>query len=60
MKFLKKIFVKFILIFTFSILNSYAEVVDKIEVDGNERISLETIVIFGDISVGKNYEYLDR
>ena len=59
MKFLKKIFVTFILIFTFSILNSYAEVVDKIEVDGNERISLETIVIFGDISVGKNYESSD-
>ena len=38
---------------------SYSEVVDKIEVQGNERISLETIVVFGDIALGKNYEEPD-
>ena len=56
---LKKIFITFILLFTFFVSKSYAEVVDKVQVEGNERISLETIVIFGDISVGKNYEAPD-
>ena len=56
---LKKIFFTFILLFTFFVSKSYAEVVDKVQVEGNERISLETIVIFGDISVGKNYEAPD-
>ena len=55
----KKIFFVFILFFlTFSV-KSYAEIVNKVEVEGNERITLETIVIFGDITIGKNYEPLD-
>ena len=33
--------------------------VKKLEVKGNERISVETIVVFGDISLGKNYEESD-
>ena len=51
-----------IFIFVFLVLfniKSYAEVVDKVIVTGNERISLETVVIFGDISIGKNYEKSD-
>jgi len=39
--------------------NSFSEVVNKIEVKGNDRISLETIAVFGDISIGKNYESSD-
>ena len=39
--------------------NTYAEIVKKVEVNGNERISLETIVIYGDISIGNNYESND-
>jgi outer membrane protein insertion porin family len=38
---------------------SYSEIVNKVEAKGNERISLETIIIFGDVSVGKNYEDSD-
>jgi outer membrane protein assembly factor BamA len=34
-------------------------VVKKIEIKVNERISAETITIFGDMSVGKNYEISD-
>jgi len=34
-------------------------VVNKVEVQGNQRISLETIMIFGDIIQGKNYEKED-
>ena len=40
-------------------VKSYSEVVDKVDVQGNERISLETIIIFGDITIGKNYEKSD-
>ena len=49
-------------VFLFSIfftINSYSEVVNKVEVQGNQRISLETIIIFGDIIQGKNYERED-
>ena len=54
----KKIIFAIFLFFSFY-SNSIAEVVKKIEVKGNERISLETIVIFGDIVIGKNYEISD-
>ena len=40
-------------------LKSYSEVVNKVTVDGNQRITLETIVIFGDIKIGENYESSD-
>ena len=56
---LKKIFISIILFFIFLSAHSHAEVVKKIEIKGNERISAETITIFGDISVGKNYEISD-
>ena len=39
--------------------NSYSEIVNKIEVIGNERISTETIAIFGDVSLGKDYDASD-
>ena len=52
----KKIFFVFILFFLAFRATSYAEIVNKVEVKGNERITLETIVIFGDITIGKNYE----
>ena len=54
---------KIIFIFTLHLIflggNTYAEIVKKVEVNGNERISLETIVIYGDISIGNNYESND-
>ena len=55
----KKIFVSIILFLTFLNPNSYAEVVEKVEIKGNERISVETIMIFGDIALGKDYETSD-
>ena len=51
----KKILIFIALLFTFFSSNSYSEVVKKIEVKGNERISAETIMVFGDIVLGKNY-----
>mgnify|MGYP000594869000 FL=1 len=55
----KKIFFVFILFFLAFSAKSYAEIVNRVEVKGNERITLETIVIFGDITKGKNYEPSD-
>ena len=55
----KKIFFVFILFFLAFSAKSYAEIVNRVEVKGNERITLETIVIFGDITIGKNYESSD-
>ena len=45
------------LIFIFFITNSYSEKIEKIDVAGNERISKETIIIFGDID--KNIDFND-
>ena len=50
------------LFLTLSILfgtSSFSDVVEKVEVTGNERISSETVMIFGDIIVGKDYEKSD-
>tara|TARA_B110000438_G_scaffold303518_1_gene365370 strand:- start:621 stop:2867 length:2247 start_codon:yes stop_codon:yes gene_type:complete len=52
----------FIITIFFSIffnISSNSEVVKKIKVEGNQRISLETIVIFGDIIIDKNYQSSD-
>ena len=51
----KKI-LSFFLLFLFLINGkSFAEVVKKVEIEGNDRISQETIMVFGDISIGKDY-----
>tara|TARA_Y100000590_G_scaffold428109_1_gene539089 strand:+ start:412 stop:2649 length:2238 start_codon:yes stop_codon:yes gene_type:complete len=55
----KKIF-SFVLL-SFLLINgkSFADVVKKVEIEGNNRISEETIMVFGDISVGKDYSIPD-
>ena len=53
MKNLKKINIFIFVFLVLFNLKSYAEVVNKIIVNGNERISSETVVIFGDILIGK-------
>ena len=45
----RKIFFLTFLFITFINDHSYSEEVKKIEVNGNERISAETIMIFGDM-----------
>ena len=55
----KKIFFVFILFFLAFNNKSYTEMVKEVEIKGNERISLETIVIFGDIAIDKDYESSD-
>ena len=55
----KRIFTVVVLFLTLLNTNSYSDVINKIEVKGNERISTETIIVFGDIALGKNYEISD-
>ncbi len=43
----------------FLISNSKAEIVKKIEINGNERVSDATIKIYGDIQVNKDYSEKD-
>ena len=47
------------LLFLTFISKSYSEIVEKLDANGNDRVSLETIAIFGDIAIGKNYESSD-
>ena len=49
---------KFFFIISFVILfsnNLYSEIINKINIDGNKRISNETIKLFGGIEVNKDY-----
>ena len=58
LKKLNKIFLAIFISISFhSILN--ADVVKKIEIIGNQRVSLETIKIYGDIKVNNNYSEKD-
>ena len=50
----------FIVIFFILTINSYAEIVSKLKVQGNNRISAETIKVYGEISFGKDYSSFDR
>ena len=53
----KKILFSVILFSLTICIKSYAEVVNKVEVKGNQRISLETIVIFGDINTPIDFNF---
>ena len=55
----RKISIFVILFSIFFNVSSYSEVVKKVEVQGNDRITSETIMIFGDIVIGENYEESD-
>ena len=42
-----------------SIKFSYAEIVNDIKITGNERVGAETIKVYGDIEIGKDYQKAD-
>jgi len=55
---LKKIIkINFVIFFLTAI--SFAEIVTDINVEGNKRISKETLIVFGDISKGSDYSQDD-
>ena len=47
----KKIIIAFVLFFAFFSLKAQSEIVEKVTVEGNQRIALETIIIFGDKNI---------
>ena len=51
-----KIILQINLILIFCISLSFAEIVKKIEVNGNKRISKESIIVFGKINLNSNYD----
>ena len=46
--------IKILFLIFFLINFSFAEIVSKIEINGNKRISNETILVLSDIKLGKN------
>ena len=51
---------KYIIAFLFFINTyAYSEIVSKVEVEGNSRVSKETILVYGDISLNSDYETSD-
>ena len=46
----------FVLISLFTIKISYSEIINKIEITGNERIADQTILMFSKIKIGSNLE----
>ena len=55
---LQKLLLFFTLVF-FLNTNINAEIVNKVVASGNERISIESIAIFADIEIGKDYNESD-
>tara|TARA_Y100000590_G_scaffold64744_1_gene69805 strand:- start:18082 stop:20328 length:2247 start_codon:yes stop_codon:yes gene_type:complete len=54
-----KLFALVITIFISSYAKSYSEIVKKVTIEGNQRISKATIIIYGDIKIGSDYETKD-
>ena len=54
-----KFLIKFFIISFLFLSNVYSEIVKKIEIFGNQRISSETILVLGKISTNKNFEDKD-
>ena len=51
---------KYIIAFLFFInTHSYSEIINKVEIVGNDRVSKETIMVYGDISLKSDYKIED-
>jgi len=55
----RKIYIFIILFSIFFNGMAFSELVNKVDVQGNDRISKETVMIFGDVVIGKNYDESD-
>ena len=54
---LKLKLIKYIILFYFiAQLSAYSEIVKKVEVYGNERISTDTIIMFADVKINQNID----
>ena len=54
-KFLKKILLFFLLTFS----HGFSEIIENIEVNGNKRISKETIIVLGQIEINQDFSTVD-
>ena len=54
-----KFFCIYFVFFGLIISNAQSEIVNKVQIQGNERVTKETIVIFGDIKIGFDYNSSD-
>ena len=52
---MKKFLIKILIICSLLIGHSFAEIIKKIEIKGNKRISNETILVLSDIKPGVNF-----
>ena len=50
-----KILSHIIIIFFLLVTNAYSEIIKDIKISGNKRISDQTVLILGDLKLGKNY-----
>ena len=55
---MKKLFFKYFLLLSFLFFSNYAvaEVLKKIDITGNNRISDETIKVYGGVKLNKDYQ----
>jgi outer membrane protein insertion porin family len=50
-----KYFIKFIFLYLLLVCTAYSEIIETIEINGNKRISSESIIIFSKLKKGSNY-----
>ena len=50
---------KILLIYSISINYSFSQIINKVNINGNDRISEQTIILFGNIKVNKDYSSID-
>ena len=58
-KMIKKLFFIYIFLATLISISSNAEIINKIEISGNERITDETIVLFSGIKLNQDIDQSD-
>ena len=56
---MNKIFYIFFVLFIFCNKIAHSEVVNSIKINGNERISEQSIIVFGEIELGQNLDAVD-
>ena len=49
-----KLPIRLIIFLIFTAINANAEILKQVEINGNERISNETIKVYGEIEINKN------
>ena len=56
---MKKIYVKVLFFFLFIFNYANSAIIKNIDVEGNQRISKETIIVLADIKINENYDIDD-